>query len=71
MGSDGSSALKGMPAACAAASNAALLALALALELELGRLLDLGGGPALPVGGPALPVTGLPRAFPFPLLSPQ
>ena len=51
MGSDGSSADKGIPAACAAANKAALLAeAAVALDEDEGRDLDLGG----PVSGEAL-----------------
>ena len=69
MGSEGSRADRGIPAAWAAAINAALEAEAAAeaLEDEEGLDRDLGGGP------PALGVRGDPRALRSgrPLLSPQ
>ena len=64
MGSDGSSADKGIPAACAAANKAALLAeAAVALDDDDGRDLDLGG----PVNGEARAVS----IADLPLFSPQ
>ena len=67
MGSDGSKELKGMPAAWAAASRAALEAEAAALDEEEGLDLDRGGAWTLLVKGEALEGSWCPR----PLLSPQ
>lgn len=63
MGSDGSKAESGIPAACAAASKAAFEAVAAALEDDEGLDLDLGGGPPPPRGDPLCCCP--------PLLSPQ